>query len=224
MCGRFTQSYSWAELHGLMSLIGTPQNLRPRYNIAPTTVIDIVRSTEEGTRGLAKARWGLVPRWWNKPLKELRLSTFNARAETVHESKMYAKPFQSRRCIIPASGYFEWTGDRQDRQPHYFTAADGSPILGFAGLWDTYRGPETGEEQASATMIVCEANTWMSQYHDRMPAILGPENFDAWLSCELPREALRPAAEDALQAWAVAKKLIDDDPATIEPLPETLLV
>ncbi|MGK7870926.1 SOS response-associated peptidase [Falsiroseomonas sp. E2-1-a20] len=127
MCGRFTQRYTWAELHALLDLVGAPRNLRPRHNIAPTTSIDVMRAGEAG-RELASMRWGLIPAWWKKSAKEVP-STFNARAETVAEKPMFRDAFKRRRCIIPASGFYEWTGEKKDRQPHLFTAADGAPVL-----------------------------------------------------------------------------------------------
>jgi len=143
MCGRFTQNYTWAQVHAFLSFLGVPRNLRPRYNIAPTTEIDVVRLSEQG-RELIPMRWGLVPFFWKKSLRELP-ATFNARAETVAEKPMFRDAFKKRRCIIPASGFYEWTGGKGDRQPHLFTAADGSPVLALAGLWDSWRDPATGQ-------------------------------------------------------------------------------
>ena len=142
MCGRFTQNYSWEEVYNFLNLFGTPRNLRPRYDIAPTTGVDVVRLDAEGKRELLSMRWGLVPFFWKKTLKELP-ATFNARAETVAEKPMFRDSFNRRRCIIPASGFFEWTGEKGDKQPHLFSAADGSPILAFAGLWDRWIDPAT---------------------------------------------------------------------------------
>ena len=140
MCGRFTQHLSWAELQRLADLIGQPRNLAPRYNIAPTTQIEVIRLGLEGNE-LVPMRWGLVPSWWKKPLSELP-STFNARAETVAEKPMFRSALKSRRCIIPASGFYEWTGPRGAKTPHYFSAPSGEP-LAFAGLWETWRDPES---------------------------------------------------------------------------------
>ena len=197
MCGRFTQRYTWSEVHAFLSVIGTPKNLRPRYNIAPTTTIDVVRLAESGHE-LVSMRWGLVPVWWKKSLKDVP-ATFNARAETVAEKPMFRDAFRKRRCIIPASGFFEWTGGKGEKVPHLFTAADGSPILAVEGLWDRWTDPESGDEALSATIIVSGASDWMAPYHDRMPVLLGVGDFDAWLDGEAGPEALRPAAEGALR-------------------------
>jgi len=220
MCGRFTQHYTWEEVHAFLSVFGPPRNLRPRYNIAPTTTIDVVRPGTEG-RELVPMRWGLVPGWWKKPLKELP-ATFNARAESVATKPMFRNAFMERRCIIPTSGFYEWTGEKAKRQPHLFTAANGSPILGFAGLWDRWRDPVSTEEVLSATIIVCGASAWMEEYHDRMPVILAPDDFDAWLNGTLPAAELKCAPESALREWLVSPRLNrtgagDDDPTIIKP-------
>ena len=191
MCGRFTQAYSWSEVHAFLDLIGPARNLRPRYNIAPTTTIDVARQAVTG-RELVPMRSQFIPSWWKKPLNELP-STFNARAETVSEKAMFRYAFKSRRCIIPASGFYEWTGPKGERTPHYFSSPSGEP-LAFAGLWESWRNPaESAETMLSATIIVCGANEWMTRYHDRAPVIIERENFDAWLSGNEPAALLRPA-------------------------------
>ena len=159
MCGRFTQHYTWAEVHAFLSVFGAPANLRPRYNIAPTTSIDVVRLVE-GRRELIQMRWGLIPGWWGKSAKEVP-STFNARAEGIATKPMFRNAFRTRRCIIPISGFYKWTGEKGDRVPHLFTAADGSPVLGVAGLWDQWRDRTTDEEVLSCTMVVCAASESM---------------------------------------------------------------
>lgn len=221
MCGRFTQNYTWEQVHAFLSVFGPPRNLRPRYNIAPTTTIDVVRAGPEG-REIVPMRWGLVPGWWKKPIKDLP-ATFNARAETVAEKPMFRGAFKERRCIIPASGFYEWTGERPNRQPHLFAAADGSPILAFAGLWDRGREPGSIVEAPSATIIVCGASAWMEKYHDRMPVLLHREDFDGWLSGTAGTEVLKCAPESALREWLVSTRLNrtgvgDDDPSIIEPI------
>jgi putative SOS response-associated peptidase YedK len=176
MCGRFTQAYTWTEVHAFLSVFGAAQNLRPRYNIAPTTMVDVVRLDAEG-----------------------------------------------RRCVIPASGFFEWTGEKGDKTPHLFTAADGAPVLAFAGLWDRWRDPATGDELLSCTIVVSGASEWMAPYHDRMPVLLGAGDIEGWLDGSLGTEALRPAAESALREWVVSNRVNrtgfgDDDPTIIEPV------
>ena len=223
MCGRFTQRYTWSEVHAFLSVIGAAKNLRPRYNIAPTTTIDVVRLAEAGCE-LVSMRWGLVPVWWKKQLKDVP-ATFNARAETVAQKPMFRDAFKKRRCIIPASGFFEWTGGKGEKVPHLFTAGDGSPILAFAGLWDRWTDPASGEEVLSATIIVSGASEWMAPYHDRMPVLIEEHDFELWLHGDSWDDMLAPAAESALQEWIVSSRVNrtghgDDDPTIVEPLAE----
>lgn len=197
MCGRFTQFFTPAQLAEALGVSGPPRNLRPRYNIAPTTTVDVVRQEEAG-RGVTGMRWGLVPVWWKKPLTELP-STFNARAEMVAEKPMFRDAFKKRRCIVPASGFYEWTGEKGAKQPHLFSAADGAPVLAFAGLWDRWRDPAADEEVLSCTVIVSGASAWMTPYHDRMPVLLAGDQIGAWLDGSAGVEVLRPAPEGTLQ-------------------------
>src|SRR5664280_1127791 len=125
MCGRFTRNYTWAQIHSMYSLVSPASNLQPRFNICPTTNVDVV-IRGEGRRSLVPMRWGLIPGWWKKPLKEMRLATFNARAETVAEKPMFRDSFKRRRCLMPASGYYEWKTTPEGKQPYYFTRRDGA--------------------------------------------------------------------------------------------------
>ncbi|WP_297296606.1 SOS response-associated peptidase [uncultured Methylovirgula sp.] len=228
MCGRFTQHYSWQEIHEFLSVVGAPHNLQPRYNIAPTTLIDMVRHDAEGRRELVRGvRWGLIPNWWKKPLKDLP-AAFNARVETVSEKPMFRGAYRSRRCIVPASGFFEWTGKKGEKQPHMFVAADGSPILALAGLWERWRNPETGEDILSCTVIVTEPTTWMLPYHDRMPVLLQQAEIDRWLSGKMQANELHPISETGLREWPIDRRINrsgegDDDPMVLEPLESDLL-
>jgi putative SOS response-associated peptidase YedK len=118
--------------------------------------------------------------WWKKPLKELRLATFNARAETVAEKPFFRSAFKHTRCLIPASGYYEWHTVGKEKQPYYFTRCDGQ-VLTIAGLWSVWTNPETGKPQNSCTMIIIDPNKYVAGVHDRMPVILEEKQFDAWL-------------------------------------------
>ena len=202
--------------------------MQPRYNIAPTTLIDMVRHDAEGRRELVRGvRWGLIPNWWKKPLKDLP-AAFNARVETVSEKPMFRGAYRSRRCIVPASGFFEWTGKKGEKQPHMFVAADGSPILALAGLWERWRNPETGEDILSCTVIVTEPTTWMLPYHDRMPVLLQQAEIDRWLSGKMQANELHPISETGLREWPIDRRINrsgegDDDPMVLEPLESDLL-
>ena len=168
-------------------------------------------------------RWGLIPSWWSKPLKELRLATFNARAETVTEKPFFRGAFKRNRCLIPVSGYYEWQDTPSGKQPWYFTARDGSPALTIAGLWDEWHDRANGETLKSSTMIITEPNSFVAEVHDRMPVLLNEKDHEPRLSGSAGTELLRPAAEDLLQRWPVSKRVNssrapDDDPTLIEPV------
>ncbi|MBI1980288.1 MAG: SOS response-associated peptidase [Methylocystis sp.] len=219
MCGRFTQHLSWEELQRLADLIGQPRNLQPRYNVAPTTTIEVVRPACAGNE-LVPMRWGFAPSWWKKPLRELP-ATFNARAETIAEKPMFRSAFATSRCIIPASGFYEWTGAKGSKTPHYFSASDGRP-LAFAGVCGACRDVESNARIESATIIVGPANSWMRRFHDRMPIILNWRDANAWLTGDNPGALLQPAPENALREWTVSRRVnrsneADDDPTLIEP-------
>jgi putative SOS response-associated peptidase YedK len=220
MCGRFTVKMTWAEIVALykLTLDRPPHNLQPRYNVCPTDPIDVV-TERDSQRDFVRMRWGLVPWWWSKPLKELRAATFNARAETVETKPFFRDAFKRTRCLIPASGYCEWKADAGGKQPYYFTRADGEPMT-FAGLWDEWKDRTTGEKLKSCTMIITEPNAVAAEIHDRMPVILERADFDTWLH-DGGTAVLKPAAKDILQRWPVSKRVNSskadaDDPTLIE--------
>ena len=147
-------------------------------------------------------------------------ATFNARAESVAVKPMFRSAFKHRRCVVPASGVFEWTGSKGAKTPHLFTAADGSPVLAFAGLWESWRDPE-GEDVLSCTIVVSGASDWMTAYHDRMPVLLGPDQIEAWLTGDAGPDLLKPAPEEALREWIVDARVNrtgvgDDDPTLVD--------
>ena len=219
MCGRFTRYYTWAEIHRLYRLTAPESNFQPRYNICPTTNIDVVIPSVE-QQGLMPMRWGLIPGWWNKPLKEMKLATFNARAETVAEKPIFRDSFKRRRCLIPISGYYEWQDTPNGKQPYYFTRSDGE-VMTIAGLWSDWTEKATGEKLWSCTMIITAANEFVGEVHDRMPVILESHNFEPWLSCKIGMELLTPAENHVLQRRPVSKRVnssraSDDDAALIE--------
>jgi putative SOS response-associated peptidase YedK len=206
MCGRFVQAYSWQEINDLLDLVGPPQNIQPRYNVAPTQQIDVVYR-DDGERKFAKMRWGLIPFWWKKPASEAP-STFNARAETVAEKPFFRASYNKTRCIIPASGFYEWVnrGKDQPKQPFYISAKDEKPLL-FAGLWSPWKDVETEEDRLTATIIVTKANDTLSDIHDRMPVILDPDDVKPWLNGALGSELLEPAPEEKLTYWPVSTRV-----------------
>jgi putative SOS response-associated peptidase YedK len=208
MCGRFTNQLTWAEIVALyrLALEGPPHNLPPRYNICPTDPVDVVIS-RDGARDYLPMRWGLVPWWWPKPLKELRAATFNARSETVESKSFFRDAFTRTRCLIPMSGYYEWQNTPAGKQPWYFTARDGSPALTAAGLWDEWKNRETGEKLKSCTMLIAPASEFVADIHDRMPVLLTREQFQPWLKGEAGMDILKPAPNDFLQRWPVSQRV-----------------
>ena len=164
-------------------------------------------------------RWGLIPRWWSKTIKEAKIATFNARAEAVETKPVVRDAFKRTRCLIPMSGYYEWQDTPGGKQPWYFTARDGSPLLTAACLWDEWKGRQTGERLKSCTMIITEPNAFAAEVHDRMPVCLSEQQFAPWLSGEAGVEYLKPAPNDYLQRWPVSKRVnsskADADDATL---------
>jgi putative SOS response-associated peptidase YedK len=223
MCGRFTRTFTWAEIYAMYSLIpGVPtSNLQPRYNICPTTTIDAVVPHFD-KRELVPMRWGLIPNWWSKPIKEMKLATFNARAETVAEKPMFRDAFKRRRCLIPASGYYEWHDTPEGKQPYYFTRRDGQ-VMTIAGLYDTWVYKESDDSIKSCAMVITAPNAFVAEVHDRMPVLLEEKDFDTWL-CGHGREVadlMRPAPNDLLDKIPVSKRVnssrtSDEDSSLIE--------
>lgn len=222
MCGRFSQLYTWEQIHAFSQPLtlneGVRINLQPRYNIAPTDQVDVIRLRKEGDLELVRMRWWLVPAWWKKSLKEVP-ATFNARVETVATASMFKDAFAKRRCLIPASGFFEWTGPKEARLPWFISSPDGLP-LAFAGLWDRWKNPE-GEWIESCTIIVGPANAFMGEIHDRMPVIVPQEHWLDWLTGKAGAEILVPAEEDKLRKWRVTPRMNSSryqEPDAVEPV------
>ena len=209
MCGRFTARMTWEEIVRLYRITRDqpPRNVQPRYNICPTDPVDVV-VTKNDNRTLVPMRWGLIPNWWRKPLKEMKVATFNARAETVAEKPMFRESFERRRCLIPASGYYEWKSTAAGKQPHYFTRRDGQPMT-FAGLWDQWHEKPVRTVIESCTMVITTPNDFVADIHNRMPVMLETQEFEQW-ERGTPREAsalMKPAGNDVLQGWPVSQRV-----------------
>jgi putative SOS response-associated peptidase YedK len=225
MCGRATYKLTWDEIVALYRLtLGQPAvNTRARYNVCPTTTIDTIVERHD-KRELVRMRWGLIPSWWSKPHKDMKLATFNARAETVATKPMFRSAFKHNRYLIPVSGYYEWQDTPGGKQPWYFTAREGSPALTIAGLSDEWKDKASGETLNSCTMIITEPNKFVAEVHDRMPALLDEKDYEPWLSGKAGPELLKPAAETELQRWQVSKRVNssrapDDDSTLVDRIP-----
>ena len=179
MCGRFTQMMSWSQVHDLYRHKEpvAPLPLAARYNGAPTQDFAACRLDEAGRRTVVKLLWGLVPPWARDVRIGFRL--INARSETVHSKPSFASAFRSRRCLVPANGWFEWRKEGRSKQPYFVALADGSP-LSFAGLWERWNSP--AETRETFTIITTAASTGLEDIHHRQPAIVDPARFDDWLN------------------------------------------
>ncbi|WP_346899527.1 SOS response-associated peptidase [uncultured Roseibium sp.] len=214
MCGRFSLTATPDDVRALFAYIDLP-NFPPRYNIAPTQPIATVRR-EHGERHFALVRWGLVPSWVKDPASFSLL--INARAETAAEKPSFRAAMRHHRCLIPASGFYEWRRTPEGKQPYWISPADGG-LMAFAGLWDTWSDPDGGDIDTGA-VLTTTANKTIGRIHHRMPAILMPEAFDDWLDTGnvMVRDAkklLVPAPEDYLTAIPVSprvNKVSNDDP------------
>jgi putative SOS response-associated peptidase YedK len=185
MCGRFTLFASGEELAERFGLNGTPA-IEPRYNIAPTQAVAVVRATSAG-RELALLRWGLIPSWSTDPAIGNKL--INARAETAPGKPSFRAAFKQRRCLVPCSGFYEWQKvDSRHKQP-FFIRPRGGGLFAFAGLWERWNGPE-GETIESCSILTTEANGLMRPLHDRMPVILDPNADALWLDPRSPVNTL----------------------------------
>ena len=153
-------------------------SIRKRFNIAPTQEAPVVRVAASGEREIAMLRWGLVPAW----AKEVKVGTrmINARAEGVDSKPAFRDAVKRRRCIVPATGFFEWQGEAGRKQPFAITAQD-QPLFAFAGLWERWK-PDAGEPVETFTIVTTDANPAVAKIHDRMPVILPMDAIDPWLT------------------------------------------
>jgi putative SOS response-associated peptidase YedK len=224
MCGRYTVTATPEVLRALFGYAEQP-NFPPRYNVAPTQPIAIVRLMN-GKRQFALVRWGLLPSWVKDP-KAFPL-LINARGETVSEKPAYKAAMKRRRCLIPADGFYEWKALGNRKQPYYVRAKSGAP-LAFAGLWETWTGPN-GEELETAAIVTTDANQTLAPIHDRMPVVIAPEQFDLWLGgpdedTTAATALIRPAPDNLLEAIPVSSdvnRVATDNPKLIEPSNEII--
>jgi len=206
MCGRVTIQTPALALAREFALTGIRTALeRPRYNLAPTQLMPVV--INDGTRMLDAYRWGLIPSW----AKEASIANklINARGETVAEKPSFRSALKRRRCLVLVDGWYEWKQSTKPKTPFYFHRKDGLPMA-FAGLWEEWTAPDTGEVLRTCTLITTGPNALMAPIHDRMPVILSPEARERWLDPE-PLEAsvlqplLVPNEDEPLEAWEVAR-------------------
>ncbi len=221
MCGRFTQLLTWQQIHDLYELpaMAVPSLLQPRYNGAPTQNFALCRMYPEVIRAVGLLRWGLIPFWAKDATMGSRL--INARAETVHEKPSFRRSFKSRRCLIPADGWFEWQSQGGEKQPYFLTIPNEGP-LSFAGLWDAWT--QEGHIWETFTIITTQSCPDLRNVHHRQPAIVRPQDFDAWLDPETPESVLlqlvRLPHEGPFDRRAVSRRVNNsrnDDAAILQP-------
>lgn len=228
MCGRFASTLPPEFMARLFGTVNPLPNVAPSWNVAPSQPAMVIRRhPQSGERHLDLLRWGLVPHF-TKDLKAAR-KPINARAETVAASGMFRGAFARRRCLVPASAFYEWRAAADGKQPYAIARIDGQPMA-LAGLWESWQAPD-GEVLRSFAVVTTAANATMRRLHERMPVILEAPDWPAWLG-EAPADPaglLRPAADDMLRLWPVSRAvnnvrnnradLLDplDDPAAPPP-------
>ncbi|MGI9477010.1 MAG: SOS response-associated peptidase [Hyphomicrobiaceae bacterium] len=216
MCSRYSLTSPHAAVRNYFGY-GNEHPFPPRYNIAPTDPVAIIRPGGRHPRELVLVRWGLIPSWVKEPAEFSTL--INARAETLTEKPSFRGALRHKRCLVPANGFFEWTGPRGAKQPHYVHRAawraeapdDAIPPLAFAGLYEDWLGPD-GSEIDTMVIVTVPANREMRTVHDRMPALLEPAEFDAWLDVKSVRDEvalklLGPAPDQTLALTAVSPEI-----------------
>ena len=179
----------------------------PSYNVAPQSLQPVVRlDSETGERELTVMRWGLIP-FFAKDAK-IAYSTINARAETVATSPVFREPMKRKRCLVPATGFYEWQAlDKKSKQPWAIELADGN-LFAFAGLWDRWKDKAKGQPMETYTIITTDPNELLEPIHNRMPVILSPQDYSRWLDpgepSQLPIDLLRPYPTEEMRAWKVS--------------------
>lgn len=206
MCGRYSSTLPCETVRTWFKVSGPIPDLPPRYNIAPSQPIPVVRAERHGQRELVMMRWGLVPSWSPGP-REQDFSMINAHAETVATKPAFRPAFERHRCVVPASGFYEWqpTGGRR-KQPFHIHRRDNGPMA-LAGIWERWSPPGDDQVLESVAIIVTDANDLLRAIHDRMPVILDEHGVDVWLDWATPTLVLAdlmPCPDEMLVADPVS--------------------
>jgi putative SOS response-associated peptidase YedK len=218
MCGRYAlygpRKRSRAEDAYFASLDQFPGS----WNVAPTQMLPITR-LHDGSVEQITARWGLIPHWAKDT--KIGFKCINARAETVATSPSFRGAYKyGHRCLVPASGFFEWETRPDGKQPFYFTSPEGS-LLAFAGLWDKWKQPD-GTDLISYTIITTAPNQFVARFHDRMPVILDERDYGRWLEgSDNPQDLLKACHNEALYNYPVSRlvnSVGNNDPSLVVPL------
>src|SRR6185312_1301309 len=215
MCGRYTLM-KLADLVKLIPWLQIPGDIleqEARYNVAPSQMLPIVMQ-EKGQASVRLAKWGFVPSWTQGQPK---MQPINAKAETVASSGMFRKAFQSRRCLVPADGFYEWKGAKPPKQPFLIRMRDHGLFM-FAGVWDRWY-PQGAEPVETFSILTTEPNELMKPIHNRMPVIIAVEDYRRWLEGGEPQELLKSYSAQAMEAVPVSTRVNRpkvDDPGCIE--------
>jgi len=204
MCGRFVLDTSPETLQQTFDLVTVPESLPPRFNIAPSQPVAVI--TNRDPQQVDFFKWGLVPFWSKDP--SIGYKMINARAETIAEKPAFREAFKRRRCLIPATGFYEWTKSGSAKQPMYIHLRD-NQVFAFAGLWETWKD-ENGTPLHSCTILTGEPNDLIQNFHHRMAVILHPSDYKLWLSPDemTPAELmplLQPYPAEEMDAYEVSK-------------------
>lgn len=235
MCGRYVLSANREVLEDLGPFADAQhaQSYKPSFNIAPSQRAPILRLGEDGKPALSLAKWGLIPSWAKDATIGVRM--INARSESVLEKPSFKVPFEVRRCLVPAMGFFEWkavnSGSRAVKQPYYFHGNE-NQLFTLAGLWETWIDPKPKVDAngtsanavvTSFTILTTEPNDLLADYHDRMPVIIGAKQRDLWLDPKSSTASLLelcgPFPADEMAAYPVSRNVnspAQNGPANIE--------
>ena len=209
MCGRYRLSRRKQIIEEHFDSVSGGENWSPRYNIAPTQPVPVIRQhPKEPNRVLSLMRWGLIPLWAKDASGSAGM--INARSETAATKPAFRDPMKSRRCLIPADGFYEWQKTGEAKQPFCFEVNDGE-LFAFAGVWDRWRGP-SGQWITSCSILTTTPNAVTSAVHDRMPVILDPGNYDVWLdpgmnNVEAASEMLNPYNAQLMRSYPVSVRV-----------------
>jgi putative SOS response-associated peptidase YedK len=218
MCGRYQLIAEMGEV-GQYFQAAIAVDLPPRYNIAPGQLAPVVRQARDGGFEVALLRWGLIP-YWAKDAK-IGYNLINARCETVTSKPAFREAFQRRRCLAPASGFYEWKDRAGQKYPHLIQLPEDA-LFALAGLWERWHDKQTGELIESFTILTCAANRVVAQLHDRMPVIIERKDFAAWFDLDNAHAAdlLRPFPPERMRVIPVSRRLNSgriDDPSLLIP-------
>jgi len=222
MCGRFVIEIPYDELKKIFDLIDCQMSqLEPRYNIAPTQQVPVVRNNGDHN-SLSLLNWGLIPSWSKDPASGSHL--INARSEAVTEKPSFKHAIKYNRCIIPMSGFYEWSHTEGEKHPYFIHLANKAP-MGVAGIWEHWDAPD-GTALETFSVLTTSANKLVSKLHDRMPVILHPDSYGLWLSKNMhdahALESLYSPFPDSLMTYHEVPKLVNnprfDSPACIAKL------